>query len=122
VILQLPSISNSGATTASGYLILGIGTQTDNTPPSRVTVFPADARGYFQTTYAGKNLTTSFIDSGSNGNFFTDSSITQCSSSGVGSGFYCPTTGLNLWAIPMGANSNSPNESVAFGVINGDAA
>jgi hypothetical protein len=47
----------------------------------------------------------SFIDSGSNGLFFDDPTIPDCAS--PLSGFYCPTSLLNLSATAAGQNGNS---------------
>ena len=61
-----------------------------------------------------QTLSQSFIDSGSNGLFFPDSSIPQCPSNSIAPGFYCPTSTQNLSAQNVGANSakNTVNFSV----------
>jgi hypothetical protein len=50
-------------------------------------------------------LSQSFIDAGSNGNYF-DSNIAPCSVAGL-SGFYCPTGTQNLTATMQGVNGMS---------------
>jgi Protein of unknown function (DUF3443) len=113
VVLSLPSISGSAAT-ASGSLIFGIDTQTNNSLGT-ATVFTLDGCDTFITAFNNQNLENnsnctgpgSFIDSGSNGLFFPDSSLPACSSStpvGDLSGFYCPTS---LQALT--ANMIDPN-------------
>jgi hypothetical protein len=60
-------------------------------------------------------LSGSFIDSGSNGLFFVDSTIASCSSS-VGAQFYCPPSTLDLSATDQGNNGNT--STVSFQVAN----
>ena len=114
VIVQLPAASAPTAT-LSGSLIFGIGTQSNNALGS-ATVFTMNQNGNFTTVYKSKSLTASFIDSGSNANYFPDSSITQCTTS---KGFYCPATPLtNLSATNQGANAAT--NTVKFSVGNAD--
>ncbi len=121
VILQLPGVASGGASSLSGYLILGVGTQGDNMPPAGVTTFQADANANFQTYYSGQlfsdtnGSTASYIDSGSNGLYFQDNTLPQCSD---GSGFFCPATPVDLFADMIGAN-NTPQDLVPFEVANG---
>lgn len=100
VALVMPAVAAGGATTLTGALIFGIDTQTNNNIGS-ATVYAADSRGNFTTTYKGTSLTSSFLDSGSNGLFFPDATIPLCSGS---SGFYCPPTTLSLSAVNTSAN------------------
>ena len=69
VILQLPSISSGGTTSVTGSLVLGIGTQSNNTP-SGVTTYTASSTGEFTTVFNGSTYNHSFIDSGSNALYF----------------------------------------------------
>ena len=68
VILQLPAVPGGVASSASGSLIFGIGTQSNNIP-SGVTVYGADQDAEFTTTFNGTQY-ASFLDTGSNGLFF----------------------------------------------------
>lgn len=103
VIVQLPSVSDSGQATATGSLIFGIGTQSNN-GLGNASVLQVDPNiGNFTVSF--QNSTSSatytdvnFIDSGSNGFFFLDSAtltnqfgipIPDCPSSSL-QGFYCP--------------------------------
>src|ERR1039457_4776075 len=53
VIVKLPSVSPGGVPSANGQLILGIGTQSNNSP-SGVTAYPADdSSGEFTTVFNG---------------------------------------------------------------------
>lgn len=108
VILQLPTIADAGAPEADGYLVFGIGTQSNNTPAntSLLTILPATDNGGndyqrdFTTVYNGVSLPTSIIDSGSPYLFFNGpSSLVLCTDTYLnGSGFYCPTSELSLTA------------------------
>jgi hypothetical protein len=96
--LTMPAVPVGGLSTLSGTLTFGLGTQANN-QMGNPTVYTTTNRGTFTTQYKGTNYTSSFIDSGSNGNFFDDSTIAQCSS-----GFYCPPSPLSLSAVNVGAN------------------
>jgi hypothetical protein len=119
-IIKLPSVPAGGTATVSGSVIFGIDTESNNASGTR-TVLTLDGSGYFTTTFNNEPLTTSFIDSGSNGLFFNDkdsqgaSNITTCSSSDF-SGFYCPASAVALSATLTGQNGVST--SVSFTVEN----
>jgi hypothetical protein len=107
VILQLPTIPDSGQTSATGFLVFGIGTETNNGLGS-ATVLTADpSQGTITTFYKSQTLTGSFLDSGSNGLFFPDSSIPDCPGSAMAMQFYCPTMTLDLTATNQGLNGNT---------------
>ncbi len=92
VLIQMPGVAATGASVATGSLIFGIGTQSNNGLGS-ATVFLADPQfGLIKTTttYGDLSEPSSFIDSGSNGWFFDDATIAQCSSASF-KGFYCPS-------------------------------
>jgi hypothetical protein len=115
VMLSLPAIASSGAVTASGSLVFGIGTRSNNAIGSSVTVLPTDTlTGYITTIYKGRTLTRSFIDSGSNGMYFNDTSITTCSQ-----GFYCPSNTLALTAVNRGTDGTT--STVNFNVANSNS-
>jgi len=105
VIIEFPAVSGTAAS-VSGSMVFGIGTQSNNGLGS-AKVFTLDANGFFSTTFNGQSDSQSFIDSGSNGFFFADSAISQCGSSGVAPGFYCPSSALNLSATNQGASGSS---------------
>lgn len=120
VIVQLPSVPSGGATSLSGYMIIGIDGMTDNTPASSVKMFPADANANFKTSFNGTTYSTSFIDSGSNGLYFpgTGAGITSCSNNDPNApGFFCPTTNAELSAVQLGA-TGSTSETVNFEISN----
>ena len=121
VIVSLPDIPASGAVSIDGSLILGIGTRANNTF-SGLTILTADGNGNFQTTFNGSNSTGSFIDSGSNGLFFPGSSVLpNCTNSGVGAGYFCPTSDTALSAVQKNS-AGSVSTTVNFDIMNGDTA
>ena len=98
VIITLPSAPNAGTTTLTGSLIFGIDTQSNNASGTETVVPIATTgtyAGYLTTNFNGTSLPQSFIDSGSNGYFFADSSLTPCTDSGF-SDFYCPSSATSL--------------------------
>ncbi len=119
VIVELPSVALGGVASVNGSLILGIGTQTNNQPPTTVTGYPADPTyGQFTTSFNGDTFTDEcFIDSGSNSLYFDDPTIVQCSSSSSGSGYFCPSSTLTLSAKNSGY-SGSPSGTVNFYIGN----
>jgi hypothetical protein len=100
VAIVMPSVASGGATTLTGALIFGIDTQNNNQIGS-ATIYSVNSSGNFTTTYKGVALTSSFLDTGSNGLFFSDATIPLCSGS---SGFYCPASTLSLTAVTTSAN------------------
>jgi len=116
LLISLPSVPDAGAPTASGSMIFGVGTQSDNALGS-AQVFTTDTQGNFTVTYNGKSYNTSYIDSGSNGIFFLDSAalgINTCS--GNNTSFYCPSATTNFTAMNKGVNGTSG--SVSFSIAN----
>jgi hypothetical protein len=109
-------VGAGGVTSLSGSLILGIGTRANNALGG-ATRYAASANGYFTTVYKGTALTASFIDSGSNGVFFNDTSLPACS---LSTDFYCPANPLTLNATVI-AYDGSTSGSVAFTIDNIDS-
>lgn len=116
VIVQMNYIPLGGARTASGKLILGIGTQPNNTL-SGVTTYPANEVGDFITEFKG-SIYTSFIDSGSNGIFYDDPIDTVPLSSNQD--WYSPLSRLDLTAVNYG-DGFAPSGEVTFSIGNADS-
>jgi hypothetical protein len=116
VVLVLPTVGTSGATSVTGSLIFGIDTQSNNALGT-ATVLTTDGSGFIITTFQSQALQSSFLDSGSNGLYFPDSSITKCSGSG-GSDFYCPSSTLAFQATNQG--QNGATTSVSFNIADLD--
>jgi len=105
VIVELPGVAASGAATATGALVFGIGTQSNNGLGS-ATVLTTDTSMGFGAIDARFNNTDypgSTLDSGSNCLFFPDSALNVCPSGTAGAGFYC-TPANNLMATLKGTN------------------
>jgi hypothetical protein len=115
VLIEMQSVDGESAT-ASGNMIFGIGTQSNNGLGS-ANVYPMNSSAFFfTTTFNSQSLTESFIDSGSNGYFFPDSSITQCGNNTIAPGFYCPANPVNLSA--QNTTSSGALNTVNFTVDN----
>jgi hypothetical protein len=111
VIVQMPPISSSGAGSATGTLVFGIGTQSNNTLAAAQT-FTTDAFGDLNnSTFNGTKL-QAFFDSGSNAYFFADSTLPLCGS--AYSGFYCPTSGQTRSVNVVGLNGASATANVGI--------
>jgi len=137
VVLELPTVGQ--AVSVNGYLVLGIGTQSNNVPAS-VTKFSANGFAEFKTSFEGQSY-TSFIDSGSNAYYFPSpgTNLPDCGPTlSILAGFYCPSglytfTGINVGSIGSPSGNfqfqvddfvnfyNSPNyvDSAASGTSGG---
>ena len=112
VIIQLPSVPADGAATVLGYMIFGVDTETNNASGSQAILTVDSTIGDFTTVFNSQNLTTSFLDTGSNGLFFL-SSINQCGSNLAN--FYCPTSTESLSATLQGQNGTMVAASFSVG-------
>lgn len=114
VILQLPQVAATGAATATGTLYFGIGTQSNNAMTASQR-FATDGGGDVLATFNGGTL-AAFLDSGSNGLYFNDSSITGCT--GEFAGFYCPSSTEAFSATLTGIDGSTG--SVGFDIANAE--
>lgn len=117
VLIDLPAVSSTGATSLSGSLIFGIGT-TANNQTNTALALSANSLGYVTTVFGGQSLTNSFFDTGSNGLFFDSAAIPGCPASS-GAGFYCPSSLTSLSATLVGANA--ARIAVSFSIDNATA-
>ena len=120
-IIVLPSVAAGGASNVTGSLIFGIDTQTDNASGTE-TVLTVNDNAELLVTFNTQTLTNSFIDSGSNGIYFADSSISLCTAppndpTSQIVNFYCPASTLTLPIIIQGTNGTMTN-NLTFGVGN----
>jgi Protein of unknown function (DUF3443) len=106
-IIQLPSVANAGAATVTGTLTFGIDTQSNNASGTE-TVLTVNDFAELTMVFNGINWTQSFIDSGSNGIYFTDANITACTTMNL-TEFYCPGSNLTLPLTIQGANGVMTN-------------
>ncbi len=117
VIVELPSTSLNGEPSANGSLVLGIGTQSNNMPPSGVVTYKTDEFGEIRTVFNGTNY-NSIIDTGSNGIFFTSPSASMIPScSQPNSEWFCPASITTLSAVNSDA-SGSTSGQVLFQIGN----
>jgi hypothetical protein len=116
VVLNMPTVGSSGAMSASGYLTFGLNTQANNAvPPSGIQTFTTDHFGDVKsaslngTTYTNVSSISrgAFFDTGSNGLFFIDGSLTSC-----GNGFYCPSSLVSLQSSVTGFNGTTATVSI----------
>ncbi|EDT38219.1 DUF3443 domain-containing protein [Burkholderia ambifaria] len=114
VIVQMPNISNSGQGSATGLLVFGIGTQSNNALGAS-TVLTSSTTGDVSATFLGSSA-TAFFDTGSNAYFFNDSSQTKCSTN---TQFYCPSSSTTYTATLTGKNGTSGG--VSMPVMNADS-
>ncbi|MDR3579357.1 MAG: DUF3443 family protein [Oryzomonas sp.] len=117
VIVELPGIGANGAASVDGSLVLGIGTQSDNTPSRQVAAYSASVASgtaeFTTSTSFGGTSSASLIDSGSNALYFYDPNL-PLDSSGT---WYCPASTTQLSATNTGS-SGSPSATVTFQVGN----
>lgn len=114
VVIERPGIAAMGAASAMGTATFGIGTRADN-DTGRARFFGLDDAGTLTTVFGGPAQSGSFIDSGSNGLYFSDPSLPLCSDA---SDFYCPAQTMTLGAVVQGLNGATA--TVSFMVANAD--
>jgi hypothetical protein len=114
VLIQLPSVAAQGAATVAGFLIFGIDTQSNNTSGNQSVLTVDPNSGDFTTLFNGNSLTQSFLDTGSNGLYFTDTSLTQCTGTNFTT-FYCPASPQGLSAVLQGQNGVSASVNFTVG-------
>jgi len=118
-LVNLPAVPGTGSPTVSGSVIFGIGTQANNALGS-AQVYTTDAVGNFSTTFKGTVNSSSYLDTGSNGLYFLDSStigLPACRD--PNSGYACPSSTVSFTATTTGANGTSAQ--VSFSVANAES-
>ena len=126
-LIAMPALPTLGAEIATGRLVFGIGTQSNNQlPPTATTLFvdpdPADQSYLYITTLTGgTSYPDSYIDSGTNALFFSDATIAQScqSTAGATSAWYCPAAALQRTATLT--DSRGTQVAVSYTVGNADA-
>lgn len=123
VIIELPSVPDpNGAVNASGSLVFGINTETNNALGSATTLTGDPDTGDITTSYVSTNgsnatnsLPDSYLDTGSNAYYFDatgTTNIPDCSSSsssgsgGFSSSWLCPTSEAAISLTNTGQNGN----------------
>jgi Protein of unknown function (DUF3443) len=122
-IIELPGISNNGATTVTGSLVFGIGTQSNNALKG-ATPLATDANGNIGAAFNG-NQYTAFLDSGTNILGILDAVTLGIPACTDNADFYCPgspnTGALNLRNLTAtNFDSVGDQSTVNFGIANAD--
>jgi hypothetical protein len=118
VIVEFPSVT-APEISLSGSLIFGIGTQSDNGLGS-ATVYGTDPYGDFSTTYQA-NTYESFLDSGSNGIYFLDTTTTGLPVCSDVTFLYCPASTATIDVVNTAlAGTNGGTAPATFMVGNAD--
>jgi len=117
IILTMSGVSSGGQATATGTMTFGINTQANNTLTG-VTVYGTDAAGDVNATV---NSTSgfAFFDSGSNGFFFHDTTLTKCAS--PNSTFYCPASSTSRSVAISNASGSTASTTVTMPVANANS-
>ncbi|QCP49986.1 DUF3443 domain-containing protein [Trinickia violacea] len=110
VIIDLPAVADLGAASVSGSMIFGIGSQHNNALGNATVLQPNADTIYVTSTVDGATFPQSFFDTGSNGLFFSNASLPQCSD------WYCPSTEQRFSATFSGTSGGTT--SAAFSVAN----
>lgn len=102
VLIELPAVPDDGASSVTGTMTFGIGSQANNALGSATVLTSGSVTGYVTTAFGGNQYGSSFIDSGSNGVFFPSTTLATCGA------WYCPATPQTISATissPGGAQS-----------------
>ena len=129
-ILSLPALPVLGAGVATGRLVFGIGTRSNNQIAPAAKIIMADSNPsspsylYFTTSLGSTSFPDSYIDSGSNAFFFNDPSISQACQSSSGSatmgGWYCPPGAASVARNATMSDVLGNTAPVAFAIANAD--
>lgn len=116
VLIKLPAVGEGGAVSASGVMILGIGTQ-DNNQPKGLTAYPVRYPGLYAalfTPYSSRPI-SSFIDSGSNHIVLPKlDALPLCDEKQA---FVCPSSAEKYMAKTIGSGGK-PTGEVNFQIAN----
>jgi len=123
VIIEMPTVSAAGQTSASGALVFGIDTQSNNASSTTGIVLTVEpVHGYVSTDFENAAYPKSLFDTGSNGLYFdvptTFTNLPLCADS-ARSTLYCPTASQNLTASAE-SSINVPL-SIPFSVASADS-
>lgn len=123
VILTLPQVPAGGSSSATGTLVFGIGTQSNNTYAAS-NKFTTNSSGDVTGTLNGSAVSLAFFDSGSNAYFFDDSlapsplnnSSSLCTA--PAQGFYCPPTTQSVPATVQSFGGTGSVVSLSMSIAN----
>jgi hypothetical protein len=113
--LVLPAVPLAGSATVTGSLIFGVDTQSNNQSGTQTVFFINPNNAELTMVYKGTTLSDSFIDSGTNGIYFADTTLTTCTDA---PNFYCPSSTQNE---ALGIHLRSGGTfNTTFNVVNAD--
>ena len=112
LLIELPSIISTGTSGVSGYMILGIGTKSNNQPGS-VNLYETDAYGNIATTFQGSTV-DGFLDTGSNGLLFSANLATDSQN------WYVPNSVVNYSATNQGSQTGATASKIYFDIADAD--
>jgi hypothetical protein len=122
VIVELPAVGASGAPAPlQGSLVFGIGTEGNNALGS-ATQLPADpSSGVISAMLNNTTYPFSYLDSGSNANFFptTSTSLPNCPS--PNDGFLCPAAGTTVSQNATLQGTDGTMLAADFSIVNADS-
>ena len=113
-LIDLPAVAGEGEATLTGSLIFGIDTQSNNASGAQSVLAVDPMSGDITIVFNGVPLSQSFIDSGTNGIYFDDSSLAACTEMGF-TDFYCPSATQTLTATLTGGNNVSATATFSVG-------
>ncbi len=122
--IQMNSVPSAGAATATGKMIFGLGTRSNNQFPT-LQVLATTSQGYLSgglssnSALAGGVFSSTFLDTGSNGIFF-DSYLPNCVYPND-SGFYCPISDVVFNVALGGAVAGAGQARAGFTLANAAA-
>ncbi|MFZ1099539.1 MAG: DUF3443 domain-containing protein [Steroidobacteraceae bacterium] len=117
VIIELPPVSDSGALSATGALVFGIGTESNNGLNGATVLTSDPSSGEISASFNSASYPESYLDSGSNAFYFVDSSLPLCGQSPEE--VFCPSTTQSFSAQLSGTNGASV--TTGFDVGNAEA-
>ncbi len=121
LIIELPNVSAAGAESVTGAIVFGIDTASNNASGKATVLAVETGTSYLSAQFDAQNYAARFLDTGSNGLFFNDSSLTQCT--GSDQSFYCPANTENLSATLIAytaSGTGGTQATVNFSIANAD--
>jgi hypothetical protein len=118
VILELPTVGTNGAAAGlKGSLVFGIDSQSNN-QSSGVTKLFMDGNGAISATLSGSSTQypVSYLDSGSNANFYPTTSVTSCKP--PDEGFLCPPVGTTVSESATLQGIDQTMKTADFSIVN----
>ncbi|HXY97988.1 MAG TPA: DUF3443 family protein [Steroidobacteraceae bacterium] len=112
VIIELPSVAAGGAASAAGYLVFGIGTESNNALGTATILETDPNMGTLTVTFAGTPYPESFLDSGSNAYYFTDNALSPCGQGTNVQGYFCTAANLSATITTLAGMQLTANFAV----------